>query len=84
MAWVENPEWLALLDEFMPFATSPTRKVLANRIIPAEVQKICLASMKKTEGCEVTLQCDGWTGINSHHYIAFMMTTSKREVSSDD
>ncbi|KAF8496685.1 ribonuclease H-like domain-containing protein [Russula emetica] len=38
------------------------------------------ASMKKTEGCEVTLQCDGWTGINNHHYIAFMMTTSKREL----
>ncbi|KAF8488355.1 hypothetical protein F5888DRAFT_1585560, partial [Russula emetica] len=80
LAWVENPEWLALLDEFMPSAISPTRKVLTNRIIPAEVQRIRHASMRKTEGCEVTLQCDGWTGINNHHYIAFMMTTSKREL----
>ncbi|KAF8478229.1 ribonuclease H-like domain-containing protein [Russula emetica] len=43
-------------------------------------QRIRHASMRKTEGCEVTLQCDGWTGINNHHYIAFMMTTSKREL----
>jgi hypothetical protein len=83
IGWVENPEWLALLDEFIPAAISPTRKVLANRIIPAEVQRIRHASMKKTEGCEVTLQCDGWIGINNHHYIAFMMTTGKREVSGN-
>src|SRR6267154_1393330 len=36
IAWVENPEWLALLDEFIPSAISPTRKVLTNPIIPAE------------------------------------------------
>lgn len=83
ISWVENPEWLALLDEFIPSAISPTRKVLTNRIIPAEVQRIRHVSMNKTEGCEVTLQCDGWTGLNNHHYIAFMMTTGKQEVSGN-
>lgn len=83
LSWIENPEWLAFLDEFLPGAISPTRKVLTSRIIPAEVQKIRRAAMKQTEGCEVTLQCDGWSGINNHHYIAFMMTTSKREVNSN-
>ena len=77
LSWIENPEWLAFLDEFLPDANSPTCKVLTTRIIPAEVKKIRQAGMKQTEGCEVTLQCDGWTGMNNHHYIAFMMTTSK-------
>lgn len=79
-SWIENPEWLAFLDEFLPSAISPTRKALTTRIIPAEVQKIRQAAMKQTEGCDVTLQCNRWTGISDHHYVAFLMTTSKREV----
>ena len=46
-------------------------------IIPAEVKKIQLAAIKSTEGYEVTLQCDGWTTMNFHHYLAFMVMTSK-------
>ncbi|EIW82980.1 hypothetical protein CONPUDRAFT_20808, partial [Coniophora puteana RWD-64-598 SS2] len=33
-------------------------------------------AMQRSAGKLVTLQTDGWTGINSHHLVAFMMTTS--------
>jgi len=36
--------------------------------------------MKNVNGCEVTIQCDGWTALNTHHYIAFMMTTSTCQI----
>jgi hypothetical protein len=32
------------------------------------------------KGTLATLQCDGWSGVNSHHFLAFMITTSNREV----
>ncbi|KAH7919875.1 hypothetical protein BV22DRAFT_1022220 [Leucogyrophana mollusca] len=38
------------------------------------------ASLERCKGAEVTLQTDGWTGINFHHLLAFMMTTGEREV----
>lgn len=82
LAWVENPEWLAFCDKFVAGATSPTRKVLTNRIIPAELHKIRQQAMKTTLGCEATIQCDGWTALNTHHYIAFMVTTSTRQVNN--
>ncbi|KAF9232801.1 ribonuclease H-like domain-containing protein [Melanogaster broomeanus] len=31
---------------------------------------------------DITLQTDGWTGINSHHLLAFMITTSARKLTS--
>ena len=82
LAWVENPEVLAFFDEFIPAAKVPTRKVLTTRIIPAEVGKLRRQAMKDVAGCEATIQCDGWTALNTHHYIAFMMTTSARKESN--
>ena len=55
LSWVENPEWLAFCDKFIPGAISPTQKVLMQQIIPAEVKKIWLAAIKSAKGCEVTL-----------------------------
>ena len=76
LSWIENPEVLAFFDEFIPGAKVPTRKVLTNQIIPSEVNKLRHQAMKIVSGSEVTIQCDGWTALNMHHYIAFMMTTS--------
>ena len=76
LSWTENPEILALFDKFVPGAKLPTQKVLTNRIIPTEVNKLHQQAMKNVSGSEVTIQCDGWTALNTHHYIAFMMTTS--------
>ncbi|KAF8498475.1 ribonuclease H-like domain-containing protein [Russula emetica] len=63
-----------------PPATFPHPQMGHHNMSGPSTIRIRHASMRKTEGCEVTLQCDGWTGINNHHYIAFMMTTSKREL----
>lgn len=80
--WVDNPEWHAFCAEFIPGAQMIGRKSLANNWIPAEAGKYRKSAMERARGQEVTLQCDGWSGVNSHHYIAFMITTSRREVRS--
>ena len=82
--WVNNPEWLALCNEFIPNATPIDRRSLANKYIPMEAKKFRDAAISRSRGLEVTIQCDGWSGINFHHYIAFMITTSSREVSNSD
>ena len=79
-AWVENIEWLDFLDSFLPAATPISRRVLANRLIPAEIEKYRAAAKENAQGLEGTLQCDGWTGVNFHHFLAFMLTTAKRDV----
>ena len=79
--WVENPEVLAFMNEFIPTAQPVRRQRLANKLIPAEVAKYRASAIEKCRGCLVTLQCDGWSGINFHHFVAFMITTNKREVS---
>lgn len=75
LRWVENPQWLRFLAIFIPRAIPPTRKVLTSRLIPAEHQYFLSCTKAALRGQEVTVQCDGWTGLNSHHYIAFRLTT---------
>jgi hypothetical protein len=82
--WVNNPEWLGLCDEFIPNATPIDRRSLANKYISMEAKKFRDAAISRSRGLEVTIQCDGWSGINFHHYLAFMITTSSREVSNFD
>jgi hypothetical protein len=38
--WVDNPEWLAFLAEFVPAAKSPSQKTLAHRLIPKAVEEL--------------------------------------------
>lgn len=78
--WVENIEWLDFLDSFIPAAAPISRRILANRLIPAEIEKYRAAARENAQGLEGTLQCDGWTGVNFHHFLAFMLTTAKRDV----
>jgi len=54
------------------------------KYIPMEAKKFRDAAISRSRGLEVTIQCDGWSGINFHHYLAFMITTSSREVSNSD
>ena len=82
--WVENPEVLGFMNEFIPAAQPVWRQRLANKLIPAEVAKYRASAIEKCRGCLVTLQCDGWSGINFHHFVVFMITTNKREVSRND
>ena len=78
--WVENIEWLDFLDSFIPAATLISHHVLANWLIPAEIKNYRAAAKENTQGLEGTLQCDGWTGVNFHHFLAFMLTTAKHDV----
>ena len=39
LSWVDNAEWIAFVEEFLPATKSPSRKVLTNRLIPMAVAK---------------------------------------------
>ncbi|KAF9035772.1 hypothetical protein BJ165DRAFT_1307486, partial [Panaeolus papilionaceus] len=76
LSWVDNPEFIAFKEKFIPAAKPVTRKVLTKRIIPRLVKTFrqkAMAAVKQNK--YVTLQADGWTGENHHHYIAFMITS---------
>ncbi|TFK24427.1 hypothetical protein FA15DRAFT_592446 [Coprinopsis marcescibilis] len=61
------------MDCFLPQAKTPSQKVLSGRIIPNLVQKAWGRVRNVIRGRSVTLQADGWTGINHRHVIAFMV-----------
>lgn len=78
LSWVENPVFHTICDEFIPGAKPPTRKVLTKRLLPSEVEHYRNLTIKVTSGAEVTVQADGWTGINNHHLLAYMMTAQRQ------
>jgi hypothetical protein len=74
-AWVDNPEWLGICDEFLPSAKPPSQKTLTYRLLPAAIAELRKEVKAAAKGHNATLQADGWTGENSHQLIAFMITT---------
>jgi hypothetical protein len=74
LSWVDNPEWIDLCREFLLSAKSPSRKTLTRCLIPAAVAELRADVKAAAKGHEATIQADGWTGENSHHLIAFMIT----------
>ncbi|CDO74573.1 hypothetical protein BN946_scf184771.g9 [Trametes cinnabarina] len=78
-SWIENPVWLSFCDEFLPSAKVPSRTTLSRRLLRDEVKLFRAQAITRTAGANATLQADGWTGINNHHLVAFMLT-GKREV----
>ena len=83
LRWVENPEWQAFCEQWIPNAKIPSRKVLAQRIIPATLKEFKEAAKLHIRGSEVTATCDGWTGGNHHYFIAFMVTCNGKVYCSD-
>jgi hypothetical protein len=77
LSWVENPEWLKLCAEFIPQAKSPSRKVLTQRLLPRTLSELQIQARQRVSGQNATASCDGWTGENFHHYIAFMIVVAK-------
>lgn len=77
LSWVENPEWLNFCTEFIPQAKSPSRKVLTQRLLPRTLAQLQTQAKERVRGQNVTASCDGWTGENFHHYIAFMIVARK-------
>ncbi len=83
LRWVENPQWLNFLSIFLPQAVPVSRKVLTKRLLPEQHRQYLSQVIDNIRGLDVTLQCDGWSGLNTHHYIAFRVTTAvNRDVSS--
>lgn len=78
LAWVDNPEWIGFCDTFIPQAHLPTRKTITNRIIPNLVKELHDKALTAVSGNYATIQADGWTGVNSRHLLAFMMTADKK------
>ena len=76
--WIYHPEVIDFLSNFVPQAKLPTRKTLSNRILDVSLADIRSTSMKRAKGLMVTLQTDGWTGGNHHHFQAYMITGGKQ------
>jgi hypothetical protein len=78
LSWVDNPEWIDFIKDFLPFAWSPLRKVLTNRLIPTAAKNHQNVAKAAAKGQNTTLQADGWMGVNFHHLLAFMITFNKQ------
>lgn len=76
LSLVDNPEWIAFCDEFIPAAHVPSRNTLTRRIIPDVVADFRANARADSEGYYGTLQDDGWTGINHHHLLASMVSAN--------
>lgn len=74
LTWVDNPDWIDFVDDFIPQANPFSRKVLTRRLIPTLAAEFRAAAQAKSKGHEATVSADGWTGENGHHLIAFMIT----------
>ena len=77
-SWVENPEWILVCEEFLLGAPQTSQKVLTQQILHDMAAELWAEIQRSIKGKEVTLQGDGWTGLNHHHLIAFMITTIER------
>jgi hypothetical protein len=78
LSWVDNPEWIDFIRDFLPSARSPSRKTLTNRLIPAAAKSYQDMAKTAAQDQNVTLQADGWTGVNFHHLLAFMIAFNQQ------
>lgn len=78
LSWVDNPEWQTFREEFLFGSPNISRKVLTQRILREVVDEFRKATKEEVRGKEVTMQSDGWTGLNHHHLLAFMVTAEKK------
>jgi hypothetical protein len=51
--------------------------VLTRRLLPRTLAEFQSQAKKRVAGQNATASCDGWTGENFHHYIAFMIVVGK-------
>lgn len=72
---VENPQFRQLINICVPGMKIPSRKTLSGRILNTKLATVRHDVKWGTRNRLATLQCDGWTGRNSQHLVAFMITT---------
>ena len=78
LSWVDNPEWIDFVHQFLPAAKSPSRKVLTTRLIPHIAKNYRNIAKESSKDQNATVQADGWTGANFHHLLAFMIAVKKK------
>lgn len=76
LAWVDNPDVEDLIEFLQPAAKIPSRKVLTKRIIPRVVNEFRQRAKAEAKGHNATLESDGWTGVNHHHFVSFMISVN--------
>jgi hypothetical protein len=78
LSWVDNPEWIDFINDFLPSARSPSQKDLTNRLIPSAAKHYQSMAKLVARNKNATLQADGWTGVNFHHLLVFMFAFDKQ------
>ena len=73
LSWVDNPEWIDFIHQFLLAAKSPSRKVLTTRLIPRLAKSYRQIAKDSSKDQNATIQAEGWTGVNFHHLLAFMI-----------
>ncbi|KAF5319230.1 hypothetical protein D9619_008286 [Psilocybe cf. subviscida] len=73
---VENRELINLFKKLAPQAKMPSRKTMTQTVIPRLVKNLRETTQAAASGQLLTLQCDGWTGKNFIHLIAFMASSA--------
>lgn len=72
---VENPEFQDLFNTCLPGLKLPSRKTLFTCVLNTKMVTMRHNVKMNSKDHLATLQCDGWTGRNSQHLVAFMITT---------
>lgn len=78
LSWVDNPEWIDFVHQFLPGAISPSRKVLTTRLVPRAAESYRQLAKEVSKDQNATIQGDGWTGINFHHLLGFMISVNRK------
>ena len=76
LIWVDNPDWIEFCDEFIPAACLPSHNTPSHQIILSVAADFWAHAYADSKGHYGTLQDDGWTGVNNHHFlIPYKLTT---------
>ena len=79
LSWVDNPEWIDFCTEFLPAVKLPSQNTLTCCLLPAAITELHVSARTAAKGYNMTLQADGWMGMNNHHLLAFMITANGKE-----
>ncbi|KAJ3755217.1 hypothetical protein EV360DRAFT_20101, partial [Lentinula raphanica] len=78
LSWVDNLEFDAFISQFIPQAKAVSRKTLTRRILPTVIKQVREGIVASVANREVTMQADGWTGLNHSHLVAFMVSADRK------
>ncbi|EIN04484.1 hypothetical protein PUNSTDRAFT_17540, partial [Punctularia strigosozonata HHB-11173 SS5] len=71
LSWVDNLEFKAFVEDFIPAARLFSRRTLTSRILPAEVAVNRRSCVSRVKDGECTIAYDAWTGNNQQNLLPF-------------